>query len=248
MPSGPTRSRFAVGAIVLLFACAHRDPFEVALREVAPVFDVLQRYCEDHGRYPDDLEALVDAGLLAAVPEVPEVRGTLDRWPLEYDVAPDGSFFQLSFAYDLRNGILPELVSCYRFSFEDEWSRRSYPPLWDVVCAERFGARYRESGDPAALGHAAEAILETGKRGRSQVCLNVAMRDVVRLLGEGEWERVSGRRSARVYEAPGGAARRFTFALCNADEHVGRSCNCLLDAVHARAGTGWQLVGRCEGR
>jgi hypothetical protein len=126
-----------------------------------PVVASLEEYRSAHGAYPPTLGALVDAGLIPAVPALPHRSEPRDVHQPAYDVAPDGSFFTLRFAYRRPEGYS-----------EGEWYEES------VYAPDGRGWR---AGSPAQDFYSLylERLAEQYRRGRSADALGRAVRHMV---------------------------------------------------------------------
>jgi hypothetical protein len=129
-----------------------------------PVVAALEEYRTAHGSYPPTLGALVDAGLIPAVPALPHRSEPGDVRQVAYDVAPDGSFFTLRFAYRRPEGYS-----------EGEWYEESvYAPDWRgwragspaqdfyALYLERLAEQYRRERSADALGRAVRHMVCSG--------------------------------------------------------------------------------------
>jgi hypothetical protein len=121
-----------------------------------PIIDALTKYHSAHGRYPDALEDLVTSRLIDRVPDTPEI-GRSKRWGITYEASLPNDVYQLSFSYEVAEGILPACVRLSYMSDEARWEGRKYPgSFWSKTC-ERAARRYRERRDAATL----RAFIET---------------------------------------------------------------------------------------
>jgi hypothetical protein len=173
-------------AIIMLSGCAAdvKTTLDSGQRIVEPLENALTSYHAKHGTYPTNLEALVAERLIEAVPQLPKKRGTLDVWPLRYQVSPDGSFYYLRFAYDFPGGFGPaEIITRYKISYEPAWGTRKYPPQFDDLVGQRAGARFRETGSADALTLAVRSLIDGAMRGTN--CVNLYRVLITNALGQG---------------------------------------------------------------
>jgi len=151
---------------------------------VQPVVLALEKFRDANQTYPNSLDLLVDNGLMDILPELPTVSGTYDKKPLRYSVAPDGSFYCLSFAYDFPDGIGPaSLFSRYYTSFDNKWQTSKYPPSFSTLVADRMGIRYQDDGSFVALDSVVKNLLKAADMGAGSV--NVFESNVTKRLGKG---------------------------------------------------------------
>jgi len=122
-------------------------------REIAkPVLDALDEFLRTEGRYPTSLDSLIEQQYLPEIPVLTRMRGTLGVEQLEYNVAPDGSFFLLRFGYDFSDGIgPPEFISEYYISDTSAWRSSSNPPSFEGIMSERYGRRFQTERTRALL-------------------------------------------------------------------------------------------------
>ncbi len=90
----------------------------------------VQIYHAQQRRYPLNLDELVTAKLLPAVPEMPTVRGTVGKPSFGYEVSDDRSRFYLHVGYTFPGGFFGFADSVARYYRSDygHWGTSKYPP------------------------------------------------------------------------------------------------------------------------
>ena len=121
-----------------------------------PIIAALEKYHSVHARYPDTLEDLVASKLIDQIPDTPEI-GKSKRGDVTYEVSLPTDVYQLSFSYDVSDGLFGAIIQFSYMPDEAEWQSAKYPPsFWDETC-DRAAKRYRKDRDEASL----RAFIET---------------------------------------------------------------------------------------
>lgn len=154
-------------------------------REVRPAVLALDEFRKRHESYPEKLDSLVDEGLLTTIPSPSQVSDDWDVYPPTYSLAPDGTFYMLSFAMDLPDGIGPgSIYTRYYISDERRWRTAKYPPRFDSLVADRSGRIYRDQKTFQSLETAVNRLVRSARIGLN--CLNLYQSLVTDCLGSGE--------------------------------------------------------------
>ena len=155
---------------------------------ITPIINALTTYYSKNGRFPANINVLITDKYISKLPRLPKKRGVANIRQLSYQVAPDKSFYYLSFSYDFQGyGIgLPVLKTRYYISYKKEWNTSSYPPNFQQLISQHIGNKYKRTGAGDALKIAIEALINTGKRGKSTICKNLSRARVIACLGKGD--------------------------------------------------------------
>jgi hypothetical protein len=221
----------AVGCFVLYWL-AHPSKEQIC----QTVVDALERFHDKHGRYPHELDKLVEEGFLDAIPAVPDDgTGEVVQRGLSYFVDQDADFYGLQFVYYQRTLFLPKRRYCCYLSAQGCWWEGE--PLEDQAAG--YAARqFRRSGSSKYLHLYFEASAENLTTGF------LSKDNVVRDLGEGRAASVDGE-SGSVYQGKDGEGDRYFVAVRT--EVVGRAADQVVTKLYvsdAAEPGGWRLKAR----
>jgi hypothetical protein len=190
------------------------DPDEVLAKAqpvCEPIIAALNEFHRRHGRYPRALTALVEEGLLTAVPELPPHWGTSSKQGPTYEANESLDFYRLSFGYVVEGGIGPGDHYMRAFISNDSrgWSNDGSDSMEDLV-ANRLLATYRERHDGKSLG-----LLMSDVIGRLD-CDYLYRDRVTRWLGEGDEIDIpagmpGAGKKGYVYQSQDDPSRRYCF-------------------------------------
>jgi len=160
--------RHAISQLSLVFLIVGCSPdvdttLNQGQRMVEPVVGALEAHRAKFETYPKSLRELIEKGLLAEVPELPTFRNTYVYQP-RYRVAPDGSFYLLSFAYNFPDGGSGLDRARYYLSDQGQWQTSRSAPGFDMLVIERWGHVFREKHTCDALKIVAELLVERADR------------------------------------------------------------------------------------
>lgn len=168
-----------------LFGCgrSHNDIIPEGQRLLVPVIQTLAEYHTRYSKYPNRLDELVTMGKVPKIPDMAEVKGAVLFQNVIYQVAEDGSFFTLSFGFEVPDGMM---ISCFVGSIyvsgENQWHTGKYIRSFASFYVLRVGTEYQRERSAASLELAVRYLIASSWDESSRLYFE----NVVETLGAGE--------------------------------------------------------------
>ena len=210
------RRTVVIAVLVLLVAyMLRKGPRESA----EPILAALEGHHRTHGRYPRDLNELVDGELLRAIP-APGSDLKAARGGFSYFSDQDLDIFILGYT---ESGWLSfHWYECDYLSTEGKWLQHEAEPLYDLTAPRTFvldcaGRRFRQERSSPTLDLFVEKIGQFDTRWSGPLSMDL----VEKALGPADVLRCEGRRFAYRYSATDHQHSTYEFVTkINAPSHV----------------------------